>query len=400
MKETKFKPWLAITVFILATVIFWGFLASFMVSKFSILQTFLLIIPGEELLTDTNVLLLGTDATEGVQRSDTIIFAHISPAKRAVSVISIPRDLLVIIPGMGFDKINHAYAYGGVDLSRKTVANYLGLPINNYIHIDLKGLISIIDQLGGISLNVEKKMYYVDRAGGLYIDLNPGFQKLNGQQAMGYVRFRHDNYGDIGRITRQQKFIGAFVGELIRSKNILKLPFLLQQLSTNIKTDLSARKILTIAAELKLAYEQGNIQMHVIPGTGEYINGVYYMRPNDWETRQILDTLEKGPISNTLENLHLEILNGDGHAGLAREIAGKLDAKGIQVVQFGDAENFNFEKSCILDWNSKKNSIESFANLMRIDKKQITRESKRKEGKGIDLTLILGHDWVEKIKNL
>ncbi len=122
-----------------------------------------------------NILFLGVDSVDHSSRSDTIIVVGISPDEK-VALLSIPRDTRVNVPGKGYTKINHAYAYGGIELLKKTIENFMGIDINYYVKTDYQGFEKVIDKIGGIEINVEKRMYYVDKAGHLYIDLKPGKQ--------------------------------------------------------------------------------------------------------------------------------------------------------------------------------------------------------------------------------
>ena len=168
--------------------------------------------PGEHARADEvkYVMIMGVDRrADDVGRSDTLMVAALDVDKSKAALLSIPRDTRVAIEGNGFDKINHAYAFGGHSLTQKTVENLLGVKMDHYILIDTRSFERIIDAIGGVDLNVEKRMYYEDPwddIGGLVIDLYPGEQHLDGDRAIQYVRYR-DGEGDIGRVGRQQKFV-------------------------------------------------------------------------------------------------------------------------------------------------------------------------------------------------
>ncbi|MBQ5860328.1 MAG: LCP family protein, partial [Selenomonadales bacterium] len=166
----------------------------------------------DEPLKPVNVLVLGVDIREGdIGRSDTIFVMSLNREKNVATMLSIPRDSYVPIPGRGWDKINHAYAYGKGKLTRRTVENLLNIEIDYLVEVDRKGVEKMIDAIGGVEIDVEKRMYYEDPwddDGGLVIDLEPGLQTLDGEEAVQYVRYR-DKEGDIGRARRQQKFLAA-----------------------------------------------------------------------------------------------------------------------------------------------------------------------------------------------
>ena len=161
-----------------------------------------------------NILVLGVDARDDdVGRSDTTFVVTIDTIARRITMLSIPRDSRVKIDGHGWDKINHAYAYGGSKLSKSVVEKLLGIPIEYTVVMNFQGFVRMIDALGGVTIAVDKRMYYSDPYDddrGLYIDLHPGVQKLNGKAAIEYVRYR-DEEGDIGRVARQQKFLTALL---------------------------------------------------------------------------------------------------------------------------------------------------------------------------------------------
>jgi LCP family protein required for cell wall assembly len=256
--------------------------------KFALLDAFLTLAPASNFISTTNIIILGVDSNEGTHRSDTIMIASINPLEREAKLVSIPRDTIVFIPGKGLDKINHAFVFGGLELSRVTASQFLDVPIPFYLTIDIGGLADIIDKLGGITIDVEKRMYYVDYAGDLFVNLKPGLQRLNGREAVGYVRFRHDNEGDIGRIQRQQKFMRALAAELTSRENFLRSPGLLISLLSDIHTNLNFKQIIGFAMAVRSAYDLGRISMTSIPGKDVMINKVSYWQADYKATREIV----------------------------------------------------------------------------------------------------------------
>lgn len=161
-----------------------------------------------------NILFMGldsngrnTDPFKGT-RSDSMIVVSIDPATKSANVLSIPRDSKVYLSdNHGLDKINAAHAYGGPDLTIRTIQDTFGIKIDHYIALDFRAVRELVKAFGGVSVNVEKRMVYRDRTAGLNIDLHPGYQVLTPEQAEGYLRFRHYAVGDIGRMQRQQWFM-------------------------------------------------------------------------------------------------------------------------------------------------------------------------------------------------
>ena len=279
------KTFVFVLVIILLFTVLFGFFIG-IATRLALFDIFVSLTPTKSLLQKSNILILGVDHAFG-SRSDTIMVLHIDPEAKTAGLISIPRDTLGVLPGRGLDKINHAFAYGGVELSKSTIEQFLGVEIPYYVVVDLSGIIKIIDELGGITLNVEKRMYYVDFAGDLNIDLQPGVQKLNGRQAMGYLRFRHSD-NDFKRIDRQQSFLTAMSKELMKRENILRSPQLFLTFLSYICTNMDSREILGLSLVLRSAQETGQIKMATVPGSDMMAGGVYYLKPNTERLHEIV----------------------------------------------------------------------------------------------------------------
>ena len=238
----------------------------------------------------THVMLLGVDRREGdVGRSDTMMVAALDQSKGKAALISVPRDTRVQIEKNDYEKINHAYAYGGHKLSQEAVEKLLGTKIDHYIIIDTKAFERIIDALDGVDINVEKRMYYEDPwddDGGLVIDLYPGEQHMNGKKAIQYVRYR-DGEGDIGRIGRQQKFMKAVLAKVISPSVLPQLPKLVEEIKSAIQTDMSLTELLEFAGQLKSVHDNG-LSAQMVPGQPAYIKDVSYWIPDITDLRQLM----------------------------------------------------------------------------------------------------------------
>ena len=236
------------------------------------------------------VMIMGVDErADDVGRSDTLMIATLDPDKNQAALLSVPRDTRVKIKGHGFDKINAAYAYGGRKLTQETIESLLNTHIDHYIKINVHGFTKIIDALGGIDIDVEKRMYYEDPwddDGGLYIDLQPGMQHMDGKTAITYVRYR-DEEGDIGRIKRQQNFMKAVMDKLVSPTIIPKLPAIVSAVSDSVETDMSVSEILSFLGTLQDAKDNG-LKSEMLPGKPVYIEGISYWVPDISKTRQIL----------------------------------------------------------------------------------------------------------------
>ncbi|NLY88538.1 MAG: LCP family protein [Firmicutes bacterium] len=198
-----------------------------------------------------NILVLGFDeSTEenGVQssRTDTIFFIAWRPQLKKAGVFSVPRDSLVEMAGFGEERINMAYVYGGYQLTRETVERLLGLPVHRFVGVDFAAFKELVDLVGGVEIDVDKRMLYTDKSAGLHIDLQPGLQRLDGEKALGYVRYRRDPLGDITRVRRQQRFLSALAGELKKQITPGRLLAMIRISRKYLQTDLSPGEIFVL----------------------------------------------------------------------------------------------------------------------------------------------------------
>jgi LCP family protein required for cell wall assembly len=250
----------------------------------------------EALAKRVNILILGVDEgdseTPGApKRSDTMIVASIDPRDGTVNMLSIPRDTRVAIPGRsGYDKITHAYAYGGAALATRTVEAFLGVPINYYVAVDWQGFISVVDILGGVDMYVEQDMNYDDPYAALSIHLKKGYQHLDGEKAGQYIRFRHDELGDIGRVHRQQRFLKAMSDEMLQVGTLLKLPALTATLRQYVASDMPPLTMLKLANTLK-GFKDGGLKAELLPGGFATIDGLSYWVADKEGTKALVQSL-------------------------------------------------------------------------------------------------------------
>ncbi len=230
----------------------------------------------------STILIMGVDKREDdVGRSDTLMIATVDPRLDRATLLSIPRDTRVRIYGLGYDKINAAFAYGGVELAESTVENFLGIDIDHYILIDTGSFVKIIDAIGGVDIDVEKRMFYEDPwddNGGLVIDLYPGQQHMDGKTAVTYVRYR-DSEGDIGRVKRQQAFMAACLDKVTSPEIVPRIPKILREVIDAVETDMSLRQLLEVAGALKAAQQNG-LETDMVPGYPLYIDDISYWIPD------------------------------------------------------------------------------------------------------------------------
>ncbi|WHZ04490.1 LCP family protein [Neobacillus sp. YX16] len=211
----------------------------------------------------TNILLLGSDAREGekASRADTIMIAHYNEDKGTYKLTSIMRDIYVSIPDEGKHKINSAFMRGGPELMRKTIKENFDIDLQYYAIVDFQGFVQLIDEAfpKGVEINVEKRM-----EANVDVPLEPGLQKLNGDQMLSFVRFRHDAIGDFGRVQRQQQALQAIGDQLSGIQTIPKLPKLVGVVKPYINTNMDTGDILFMAKDF-FGKDRGTIETFRIP---------------------------------------------------------------------------------------------------------------------------------------
>ncbi|MCM3740249.1 LCP family protein [Oceanobacillus luteolus] len=228
-----------------------------------------------------NVLLLGVDERPGDKgRSDTMILMSLNPKTNSMIMLSIPRDTYVNIPGRGMDKINHAYAFGGVELAVETVEKTFDIPVHIYSRVNMEGFKQGIDALGGVTVNNTQSF---SQGGSTFAE---GPIHLDGEQALDYIRMRKkDPRGDMGRNERQRAVITAAMEKGASFSSITKFGEILDILGGNVQTDLDMDKIQTLFTGY--LGTRHNIQTLELEGSGSTINGVWYYVVPDSEFNRI-----------------------------------------------------------------------------------------------------------------
>jgi polyisoprenyl-teichoic acid--peptidoglycan teichoic acid transferase len=215
----------------------------------------------------TNILLIGSDSRgEDGARSDTIMVAQYHPDKHSYKLISIMRDTYVDIPDYGKNKINTAFALGGPELLRQTIKENFNIDTKYYAIIDFEGFKHLIDEAfpKGVEIDVEKAMSaYID------VPLEPGLQRLNGEELLSYVRFRHDAMGDFDRVQRQQKAMKEVASQFASLQTISKLPKLVGVMKPFVNTNMNTTDIIYIGKDY-LSKDNRNIDTFRIPVEGEF----------------------------------------------------------------------------------------------------------------------------------
>ncbi len=233
-----------------------------------------------------NIMVMGVDErSDDGGRSDTLFVVTIDTNTKEVAMLSVPRDTRAKIPGHGWDKVNHAYAFGGHKLTQQVVEGLLGIKMDHYVTINIAGFKKIIDAVGGVTIDVEKRMYYTDPYDDtgddhvpFVIDLRPGVQRMDGRTAIQYVRYR-DEDGDIGRVERQQTFLKALLKEVASPSVITKIPAIVREVNSVVTSDMSTTEMLNLAKTLNDASKKG-LKTDMVPGKPAFIDDVSYWLPD------------------------------------------------------------------------------------------------------------------------
>lgn len=286
-----------------------------------------------------NILLLGVDSNGSNTdpwagtRSDTIVLLNIDPKTRSVNAISIPRDSKVYLAdGNGVQKINAAHALGGIRLTKQTIEETLGVKVDRYIVVSDEAVKKLVDALGGVPIYVEKRMNYDDYSGGLHVHLNKGDNVLNGTQAVGYLRFRHDGLGDIGRTQRQQWFLRGLLEKIQTPQAIAKIPEMLNIATTYVKTDLSLYEMSQYAALAK-SFDISKIQVATLPGAPNKKGSVSYWILDPEKTQEVLNRLiyRDEPSATDSKNFVAGIMYAPEKEQKAMQLKSELQELGFKV---------------------------------------------------------------------
>lgn len=228
-----------------------------------------------------SILLVGSDQRENEKaRSDTLIYAVVRPMEPEVLLISIPRDTYTEIIGRDrMDKINHAYAFGGIKMTMDTVEHFLDEDLDYYASVNFQGLVNAVDALGGVKLPIEKDIVNRDPNHEKFT-IKAGKPIYSGQDALYYVRYREDS--DFNRTKRQQIFLQAITDQAVQLNQIDQIPELLNIMGSNFKTDMRPQMLTGLASQIMRSGDP-QITSFTISGEGEYIDGVYYDVPDEDE---------------------------------------------------------------------------------------------------------------------
>jgi LCP family protein required for cell wall assembly len=311
-----------------------------------------------------NYLVLGSDSRAGLSkqqqsefgstnpgdtsRSDTIMFVHLNIPEQHTTIVSIPRDLYVDIPGHGFDKINAAFSYGPGVLV-KTVEQLTGMNVNHYVAVNFAGFENLVNAIGGVPVCIDKPM--VDPLAGLDLP-HAGCYNLVNKQALGFVRARHiegDVIPDFSRIARQQIFFRAMLSKLISAGSVIHIPALLHAIKHNVVIDqnLNLFALQDLMQRITVIGQEG-VDFRAVPAVPFIQNGIDYVRAQEPETSEIFSRIKDNqrlyqlgkelPLTGmSPANIRVQVLDMNSN-GRAEKIAEYLSQAGFFLLKIRPAD--------------------------------------------------------------
>ncbi|MCX6740621.1 MAG: LCP family protein [Candidatus Parcubacteria bacterium] len=324
-----------------------------------------------------NILLLGMGGAghPGPYLTDTIILTSLKPSENKISMISIPRDLSVPIPGYGWRKINNANSFGetdqngnGAQFASEVVNKTFNQPIHYYVRVDFSGFEKLIDELGGIKINVENAFsdpqFPTDDFGYQTVSFRQGWQKMDGKTALNYARSRHGTNGensDFARSKRQQKVLQAIKDKALSFSTFIsyrKISALLDMYKDHVTTNLEPWEIYKFY-KLAKKIDTSNINNVVLevepngPLFATNINGAYLLLPKDMSFKQLQNIVkyvfDPQKQQKAVEIVKLEIQNGTKIEGLAYRTSVTLKADGYKITKIGNASKQDYSNTLIYD---------------------------------------------------
>jgi LCP family protein required for cell wall assembly len=352
---------------------------------------------------------LGADkpASPFQSRSDTMLLVRLNPDLGKVSVLTIPRDTKVEIPELGTTKINHANWKGGPALAEEVVSETLnGVTIDRYVRISPGAIRDIVNTLGGVDIYVPQDMQYEDKTQKLKIDLKKGQQKLDGVQAEGFLRFRNDNLGDIGRTQRQQLLLKALQKQLQNPLVLPRIPQVFSAAQTHLDTNLSLGELLALA-QFGMQTKSDQLQMVLLPGRfstpDEYEASYWLMDPTKmtkvmqtyFEVQPPSDAAadpDALPVDAAAADLKITLQNASGDPDAVAKMSEYLQKAGFSYLEADE------------DWSqplAKTQVVAQWGNLDEAKKLQLLLDSSEVNADSTgnlnsDITIRIGKDWVRR----
>jgi LCP family protein required for cell wall assembly len=330
--------------------------------------------------------------------TDTMLLLRFDPETKKLAVLSIPRDTRAYIEGHGINKINAANVIGGPALSAKTVSELLeGVGIDRYVRVNVQGVQSLVDALGGVTVYVPQDMKYQDDSQHLYINLKRGKQHLNGNKALQLLRFRYDKNGDIGRVQRQQLVMRALMEQALKPATLARLPKILSVVQSHIDTNLSVEELVALVG-FGIQTNRSNVQMLMVPGdfNGTGRNDISYWLPDNRRIQQMMAKHFDQGYSETLgvdpAYLNVVIQDSTGKSEAIQSLARTLKKAGYQNISFDDAWNEPLRITRIVAQQGDTSSATAIRSRLGFGEVRVENTGSLTS----DITIQVGQDWLQK----
>lgn len=344
-----------------------------------------------------NILLLGMGGVghDGAYLTDTIILASLRPSDGKVALLSIPRDLLVPIPGYGWRRVNNINSFAETEekgsggfKTTEALSQLLEIPIHYFARLDFKGFQKIIDEVDGLRINVDQEftdnLYPTEDYKTQTISFNTGWQTMDGERALQFVRSRHGGNGegsDFARSHRQQKVLMAFKNKLLSFETLIR-PSRLRRISEDLKQHFSANlqswEVMRLAKILRQTTKD-KIALQVLeegpdkPLEARMIEGAFILQPknNDWQMIRgiVANLLEQQGAQADFQDVAVEVQNGTFLPGLAGQTAQQLQKLGFNVVAYGNAPKRDYQKTVIYNLSdaNHKDALRKLQEILKAD---------------------------------
>lgn len=332
--------------------------------------------------------------------TDTMLLVRFDPQNKKLSVLSIPRDTRTYVEGRGVVKINEANYYGGPASSAKSVSGLLGgVGIDRYVTVNVQGIKSLVDALGGITINVPKDMKYTDESQHLYIDLKAGKQNLNGEQIVQYLLYRHDELGDIGRVQRQQLLMRAFVEQEVNVGLLSRMPKILSVIQSHLDTNLSIEELVALAG-FSTQIDRAGVQMLMVPGkfsdTKDYKASFWLPDQNAIET-MVAQHFDFGQNTWQIENadatfLKVAVQDSTGDRSAVEDFVRTLTRAGYRNVQVYKAWPEPLDVTTIVAQDGDVKNAQAIRQSLGFGEVLVESTGALQS----DVTIRLGKDWLSQ----
>ncbi|HSL26700.1 MAG TPA: LCP family protein, partial [Acidimicrobiia bacterium] len=287
-----------------------------------------------------------------------IMLVKLYPADGTAQILSLPRDLLVEIPGKGTNRINAAYSYGGAPLMVRTVKQLTGLPIHHYVEVDFVGFQALVDQVGGVYIDFAYPAR--DTKSGLSVEA--GHQLLDGTQALAYARsrqyeeLRNGNWvavdaDDFGRTRRQQQVILAILSAVKTPGSLTETRSIVGGFASHLSVDSALARSSIIELAFRMRSISGDkIETATLPGYIDTYEGMSIVRMEHPEGDDLIASFAAGEsmTAQADDPLRLAVLNGNGTKGSAGRWSDILQGEGFEVLSVGDADRSDFQVTTVI----------------------------------------------------